>query len=162
VTLPTADEQAHLRDPSLLAEWFDILKRTIAVDFDGTIHPYTDGWVGSIPADEPPIDGVREFLIDLDARGFRTVVFSCRADHIEGKAGIADWLLRYDLLPLVAEITHVKPAAVAYVDDRAVVYSGDWPTVMHHVLGLADGRAHAADPAPGPVALDVLENGDST
>ncbi len=44
--------------------WFKNLARTIAVDYDGVLHPYTAGWVGSVPADEEPMPGAPEFLAD--------------------------------------------------------------------------------------------------
>lgn len=122
---------------------------TIAVDFDGVLHPYTNGWTGSVPDDEPPVDGAREFLARLCDLDFTVVVFSTRADHPEGHAGITRWLAEHDLLQYVERVTAGKPAAVAYVDDRAVPYTGDWGATLAGVRHLATGRAHGAAPAPG-------------
>lgn len=138
----------HLHDPEALERWFDVLGKTVAVDFDGTIHPYTDGWCGSTPADEEPLPGAREFLHALRDAGFRIVVSSCRADHAEGLDGIRQWLARYGL-DFVAEVTHLKPAAIAYVDDRAVSFrpnslDGNWAACLAQVHELAAGRRHGA------------------
>lgn len=118
------------------------MARTVAVDFDGVLHPYTAGWVGSVPADEPPIEGAREFLIWLRDNGFEVVVFSTRADHEDGLVGILGWLHKHRLVVYVKRVTHEKVPAIAYVDDRAVPYHGDWLTVVDGVLALAKTRAH--------------------
>lgn len=110
---------------------------TVALDFDGTLHPYSAGWIGTTPADEPPAPDTIRFLAALHQRGFRTVVLSARASYPEGKQGIIDWLRAHDLLRFVDEVTATKPAAIAYVDDRAVVYTGDWTSVMNDVIALS-------------------------
>jgi hypothetical protein len=137
------DSLDHLTDPGLLERWFSILSRTVAVDFDATLHPYTDGWVGSTPADEAPILGARDFLANLKiTHGYHVVVFSTRANHDEGKVGIENWLIRYGLDRYVDNVTCNKPPAFAYVDDRAVPFQGDWIATMAGVIALAGGRAH--------------------
>jgi phosphoglycolate phosphatase-like HAD superfamily hydrolase len=110
---------------------------TIAFDFDGTLHPYTEGWVGETPADEWPINGAVELLHDLVQQGYRIVVFSCRADSPEGKLGIEQWLDKYFLGGMVSEVTHIKPQAIAYVDDRAVAFSGTYDSVRDDIERIA-------------------------
>lgn len=124
------------------------LARTIAVDFDGVLHPYTDGWQGSVPVDEPPTPGADHFLANLVANGFEAVVFSTRADHPEGLTGILDWLDKYALSQYVEDVTHTKPPAIAYVDDRAVAFTGSWPEVYQGINRLVDSRAHGAGNQP--------------
>lgn len=115
-------------------DWFATLARTVCVDFDGTLHPYTAGWCGSVPADEPPILGAGEFLTNLHRLGYRIVIFSTRADHQDGLDGITAWMdkhrLEYDA------ITHEKVGAIAYVDDRAVPFTGDWQAVLSGISAL--------------------------
>lgn len=108
----------------------------VALDFDATLHPYTDGWQGTIPADEPPTPGALDFAQALHARGYRIVVHTCRATSLEGRVAVADWLTRHGFGSLVDEVTHEKPQAVAYVDDRAIPFDGDWPAVLATVDGL--------------------------
>lgn len=127
-------------------EWFENLARTITWDFDGTIHPYSQGWIGATPDDEPPIDGVRELIEKFDEQGFRQVVFSTRCERTEGRDGVIAWLEKYELDTFFAEITHTKPPAIAYIDDRAVPYLGNWEDVEIRVKGLAAGRPHGAAP----------------
>lgn len=126
--------------------WFAQLARTLAWDFDGTIHPYTAGWTGSTPDDEPPIEGVRETLQELADRGFRQVIFSTRCDHDDGLAGVKAWLAKYELDHFFDDVTCQKPAALAYIDDRAVPYHGNWEDVKIRINGLAKGRPHGAAP----------------
>ena len=136
--------QPWLRDPVLLERWFLILALTIAIDFDGVLHPYTDGWTGSVPADEPPMPGAGDFLVALKSRDFRLVVFSTRCDHPEGLAGTIAWLEKWGLMPYIDDVTCQKPAAVAYVDDRAVPFQGSWSDVWTGIDRLMAGRAHGA------------------
>lgn len=120
-------------------------QRTVALDFDGTLHPYTNGWQGQIPADEPPEPGAIEFLKMCATRNWRVVVFSCRALDLDGNEGIHQWLIKHGLRELVAGITHIKPVAFAYVDDRAVNFRGDWMEAFVQTDALAahpSGAAH--------------------
>lgn len=145
--VPGAQDPGWATDPALRERFFTTLARTVAVDFDGVLHPYTAGWTGSVPDDEPPMEGAREFLTWLREEGYRAVVFSTRCDHEEGLEGVRAWLARHELDSLVDGVTHEKPAAVAYVDDRAVPFEpgpGAWNLVCIGVRRLATGRAHGA------------------
>lgn len=148
MTLPTFADVHGSENPDLKG-WFATLARTIAVDFDGVLHPYTAGWVGSVPADEAPTPGALDFLDWCAVEGYRVVVFSTRADHKEGLDGIWDWLLAHKLASYVADVTHAKPPAVAYVDDRAVPYVGDWQAVREGIWVLSAGRSHGAGKVSG-------------
>jgi hypothetical protein len=100
-------------------------KRTIAVDFDGVIHRYSKGWRdGSIY--DPPVDGACEALARIHAR-YIVVIFTTRVNP--GMRGaesqmeaILAWLAEHGFRrgEHFDEITHVKPPALAYIDDRAV------------------------------------------
>jgi hypothetical protein len=130
-------------DSPEMKEYMTMLGKTIAFDFDGVLHPYTAGWTGSVPADEPPVEGAREILRDLRDAGFKLVVFSTRADHQEGLAGILAWLAKHDLSAYVDDVTHLKVPAVAYVDDRAVAFRPaeglGWNEVRLGIAGLVFG-----------------------
>ena len=134
---------------------------TLAIDFDGVLHPYTAGWVGSVPEDEPPCPGAREFLEWCHEQNLTVVVFSSRADHQEGHDGIWDWLVKYQLSPLIVEVTDKKPPAVAYIDDRAVPYAGDWDAVRDGVIRLANGRLSSTHTGRRHEALSVHWTEDS-
>lgn len=118
--------------------------RTVALDFDGTLHPYTDGWTGEVPADEAPSPLAVEFLVMCKTRGWDVIVFSCRARDPGGDRGIARWIDKYGLRDLIHSVTSEKPVAFAYVDDRAVPFEGDWLEALEHVTRLADHPSGAA------------------
>lgn len=119
-------------------------RRTVALDFDGTLHPYTRGWQGVVPDDEPPDPGAVEFLKMCATRQWGVVIFSCRASEVDGLVGIGEWIIKYGLSELVAGITHEKPIAFAYVDDRGVTFRGDWLDTFVQVEALADHPSGAA------------------
>lgn len=109
---------------------------SVAVDFDGVIHPYTKGWIGVTPDPEPPDPHVPIVLATL-ARRFKVIVFSARASFPEGKAGIEEWLKANRLDRFVSDVTATKPAAVAFLDDRAVPFTGDWSAALAGIEKLA-------------------------
>jgi len=82
------------------------------------LHHY-DGWHGPDNFNQP-VPGARGFL-DEAAKRFRLVIFTTRAE-----GGVWDWLRRYNMEGYIAAVTNIKPLAVAYVDDRAVRFEGDW------------------------------------
>lgn len=112
------------------------MAQTVLVDFDGTLHKYTNGWTGELVDPEPPMDGAEEFLHWLSAQGFDTIVCSTRAKTPVGTQAIWDYLGMWDLAHLVKEVTVEKRPAIAFVDDRGVTFSGDWQPVMEQVLAL--------------------------
>ncbi len=137
-------------DPDYRERWFATLARTVAIDFDGVLHPYTEGWKGFVPVDEKPWEGAREFLEQLRSEGFTIVVFSTRCESEEGLNGTTEWLRKHDLLPLIADVTCQKPAAVAYVDDRAVTFRGDWGEVWRQVHRLTESQPHGGAQIAAP------------
>lgn len=133
--------------PEETERWFYALSHTVALDFDGTLHPYTNGWTGSTPDNEPPIPGSRTFINQLLSLGYQIVIFSVRADHEEGRVGIEQWLAKWYGVEIAGQIrvTHEKPPAIAYVDDRAVVFTPEepnWDECLSGIELLADGRPH--------------------
>jgi hypothetical protein len=112
---------------------------TVAVDFDGVVHPYTDGWQGPVPVDEPPAPGTAEGLQALITEGYQLILHSTRAATTEGSLGIIEWLDRYDLSGFFLAITDEKPKAIAYIDDRAVPFVGDWAAAAEAVSKLRPG-----------------------
>ena len=99
-------------------------KQTICVDFDGVIHAYSKGFHDGTIYD-PPSEGAREALKKL-ARDYKIVLLTARARNAKLANDIGRWLKSYDLHHFISEITSIKPAAAAYIDDRAVRYAGEW------------------------------------
>lgn len=111
--------------------------QTLAIDFDGVIHGYSQGWHDGTIYD-PPIPGALEALYDLHLQGYELVVFTAREEAQPNE--VLDWLdvqivkAREDgRLPPGAKIpltvTSKKPIASIYVDDRALRFF-DWPQTL--------------------------------
>jgi hypothetical protein len=119
--------------------------KTVAVDFDGVLHSYVSGWNGPLPTDDP-VPGAVEFILHLQACNAKVIIFSTRATEAEGLAGIVNWLRKHGFPPV--EVTHLKPVAVAYVDDRAVPFRrftdgrGNWNDCLDAIDDLAHARPH--------------------
>lgn len=114
--------------------------RTIALDFDGVVHAYTSKFT-PVPAD-PPREGALEFVRQLVDEGYRIVYHTARAGNAAYTDHVQDWLKRYDFPP--GEVTAFKPAAIAYVDDRAV-YAGprvEFVDVLHEIHELENYHIH--------------------
>jgi len=103
------------------------VRRTICLDFDGVVHSYRSGWCGSEVIPDPPIHGTREAIARLRQR-YRVVIHSARCSTEAGRLAIEHWLRRHDIV--IDEVCAHKPPALAYVDDRAVPFRGDWDQAM--------------------------------
>lgn len=112
------------------------MKKTVAVDFDGVLHSYTSGWTGIEPTD-PPCEGAVGFIQGL-SNNYTVVVVSSRAIDPGGAFAIERWLQKHGFPKL--DVTSEKVPAVAYIDDRAVVYDGDFASCFEHVEALARTR----------------------
>jgi hypothetical protein len=111
--------------------------KTIVVDFDGVLHWYRKGWSdGSIYDD--PVPGSQDAMRQLIERGFKVVVFSTRAIDriIRGvieagqEAQMRTWLHRNGFPELEIWKEPGKPMGIAYIDDRAVRFNGDWKVAI--------------------------------
>jgi hypothetical protein len=107
---------------------------SIAVDFDGVIHRYGKGWHDGTIYDEP-IAGAREALARIHRR-YRVVIFTIRVNpdqpgHDRQRERMDEWLARHGFVvgDHYDEITHVKPPALAYIDDRALHFL-DWEQAL--------------------------------
>lgn len=106
-------------------------KYTIAIDFDGVIHSYTSGWHGHDTALDPPVPGAAEFLAQALERGYDVAVCSTRAETVEGRIAIRDYLL--NMIPAYLErrirVEAGKPKALVYIDDRGWRFDGTFPSL---------------------------------
>src|SRR3990167_7471733 len=94
------------------------VKRTLAIDFDGVLHAYGQGWQDGTIYDEPlpgAVDACR-YLVD---QGFDLVIFTARQDQ----AAIHKWLRTHGFPEM--DVTNMKPPALFYIDDRAIRFR-DW------------------------------------
>lgn len=99
------------------------MEKILAVDFDGVIHGYQSGWQGPQATDDPPVPGVRPFLEEM-SNDYRIVIHSTRAETKAGVIAIYNYLREHHLY--FDEITHLKPPARVYLDDRAMLFTGSF------------------------------------
>lgn len=107
--------------------------RTIAVDFDGVIHDYQDGFKdGSLYGD--PMPGAQDTLKRLVEEGYKIVIFTVRLNSVwyESekdkniyKDKIAVWLSEHGIKAGTHfhDLTGEKPPALVYIDDRAMRFT---------------------------------------
>jgi hypothetical protein len=116
----------------------------IAIDFDGVVHTFDKGWHdGTCYGD--PIEGSLDAVKSL-SRKYNIIIFSAkvRPDRplVNGKTGkelVNEWLERYNLKQYIAEITHEKPRAKFYIDDKALEFKGDWELILERTLPKKQG-----------------------
>jgi hypothetical protein len=110
--------------------------KTIAIDFDKTIHTYDQGWKDGT-AYGGVIEGTREALEFLSKR-YRLVILTARISV--GNTGkvdpkqvgfVKDWLVKHDLDKYFSGITNVKTGdMLAIIDERAVHFDGNWQNAL--------------------------------
>jgi hypothetical protein len=123
----------------------------LCLDFDGVIHSYESGWKGAAAIPDPPVPGAIEAVIGYLDAGFTVAVFSSRSKNLLGRWAMKRWLgnaiaqywIDGNTPPALAEaecerdayllVNRIKwpwfkPAALVTIDDRALTFTGEWPT----------------------------------
>lgn len=107
-------------------------KPRIVVDFDGVLNSYVSGWIDAVTLPDPPVEGAQRFIHGLLDAGWEVVVCSTRAETDNGRGAIMYWLMDNEF-PVgskgISDICHGKPPALVYLDDRALRFSGVWPSL---------------------------------
>jgi len=106
-------------------------KRRLAVDFDGVIHAYTQGWQNGDIYDKPVL-GAIEALLKLSDR-FEVYIFTTRGGDPDQIVAIEHWLLNNGWLKSkkLPFITDIKQPATAYIDDRAIRFT-NWTDIIKY------------------------------
>lgn len=112
-------------------------KPILCLDFDGVLHSYVSGWKGADVIPDPPVAGALEFIREA-AFHFKVAIYSSRSGQPGGIEAMKRWLsewdasatqdFREDILAIV-EFPTEKPAAMVTLDDRALTFTGTWPTI---------------------------------
>jgi len=114
-------------------------KSVLCVDFDGVVHSYTSGWKGARNIPDPPVPGAIEFLSHMLDEGWDVAIHSSRSGQLGGRRAMRAWLRRYaGVLWYDGIMGHLglesvrfplfKPSARVTLDDRALTFTGKWPT----------------------------------
>lgn len=120
-------------------------KRLISIDFDGVIYPNLTTWKGPLNLPEEPVPGAFDFL-RMITQHFSAAIFSERSQSIGGIDAMRGWTIAHanmenakriaagdERLPTVwiaaLEWPRDKPPAFLIIDDRAVCFTGTWPTL---------------------------------
>ena len=124
---------------------------TIAIDFDGVIHSYSRGWQGGEIYD-PPVEGTREALTELRAKGWKIYIFSTRTNKIYHKNDnppqeerMKTYLEEHGI-PYDKIWSFGKPMADIYLDDRALNFRGKWDDSLQEIEQFQVWNRDASNP----------------
>jgi hypothetical protein len=116
---------------------------TVAIDFDGVIHAYREGWCGADVVDDEPVgytiarSGITFTAIDwleslVDSGKLDVCIFSSRNSQKGGIEAMKGFLLDNGMhSEVLAEIDFPKkkPSAHVLIDDRCLPFTGHFFTV---------------------------------
>lgn len=108
---------------NLCYDCYKLKPKHVCVDFDGVLAQYA-GWTGPDNLGSPR-PGAKFFLEEIAKLGMKVVILTTR-DPVR----IQFWLLENGLSELVDRVTREKPPAVAYIDDRAIVFRGNFSDAL--------------------------------
>jgi hypothetical protein len=96
----------------------------VSIDFDGVLSAY-DGWCGEDITGKP-IDGAKEFILNLVNSGYKPVVYTTRKPEL-----ISNWLEEFGFPDI--EVTNVKYPSLVYIDDRCIKFDGNFSKLVHNL-----------------------------
>tara|TARA_R110002020_G_scaffold265980_3_gene480821 strand:+ start:3140 stop:4147 length:1008 start_codon:yes stop_codon:yes gene_type:complete len=111
----------------------------LAIDFDGVIHNFDKGWHdGTCYGD--PIEGSLEAIKKLSEK-YNLIIFSAKVrpdrplvDNKTGKELVCEWLKKHGVMKYIQEVTHEKPRAKYYIDDKALEFKDNWFNILERVM----------------------------
>ena len=128
----------------------------IAIDFDSCIAHY-NGWKG-IDAFGTPIEGVSEALTDLKNQGHRIIIHTCRIPTLALQNYLKTNNIPFDDINenpwshLDNDNPNIKRKIQAdvYVDDKAIIFTGNWEETLQDILNFK----------PWETDSDLIEKGE--
>ena len=117
-------------------------KPILCLDFDGVIHSYTSGWKGADLIPDRPVDGAIPFIREA-LKHFRVAIYSSRSGQPGGIPAMKLWLEYWgNRFPGLDDADNrdrswldqiewptEKPPAMVTLDDRALTFTGEWPSM---------------------------------
>ena len=124
-------KEMEKQNKALLPDWGTLKKPIMAIDFDGVISEYKQGWQGPANLEgERPVAGAIDFISQA-TKHFKVLIFSSRCNTKLGQLAIEKWLIGFGLtLKDIEQITFQagKPSYYVIIDDRAFLFKGKWPS----------------------------------
>lgn len=117
-----------------------VRKPILCIDFDGVIHSYDRGWQDGVIYGTV-VPGFFEWA-ERAQENFTLVVYSSRSTSVEGLAAMQKWMSeqlgewsaengRPSRPSIYYEFAHKKPPAFLTIDDRAILFNGDWASPQY-------------------------------
>lgn len=114
-------------------------KPILCLDFDGVLHSYTSGWKGADNIPDPPVPGAIAFLRET-VKHFRVAIFSSRSNQEGGQRAMREWIGYWMVQERESDDEELswagaiewpseKPPALVTLDDRALTFTGEWPSM---------------------------------
>lgn len=103
-------------------------KRLMCVDFDGVLKSLEPPWMGASVAVGEPIPGAIQFM-QKAVKNFHVGIFSSRNFEPGGIPAMKGWLQAHGFLLSELEFPMSKSPCFVLIDDRAVPFSGTFPTM---------------------------------
>ena len=114
-------------------------KPILCLDFDEVIHSYTSRWQGAVVIPDPPVPGAIAFMREA-VKHFDVAIYSSRSGQEGGIGAMAEWLGFHVMDQRLADDEDLawasaikwpteKPPAMITLDDRALTFTGTWPTI---------------------------------
>lgn len=131
----------------------EVSNKVLCLDFDGTIHAYSQGWKdGSVY--DVPVPGAFEAIRTVQQEGWTVIVLTSREDHEPIRAWFERWnrhygqvagFMSYQMAPgmrvqevwseqfiIIPVITNKKVPAQFYIDDRAIRFT-NWNDILRYI-----------------------------
>jgi hypothetical protein len=113
-------------------------KPILCLDFDGVCSDYSSGWQGANVCNDEPVPGLFEFLSEA-MKYFEVHIHSSRSHQPGGIDAMVRWFHDYymkwhretgrSFLLMEVKFPVYKPPATITIDDRAITFTGQWPTI---------------------------------
>ncbi len=109
------------------------MARIICVDFDGVVHGYDSGWKGVGVLPDPPVEGSIDSLKEMIADDrVEPQIYSSRSKEPSGVEAMKKYLSDNGLTSeemSKLQFPTQKPPAFLTIDDRAICFTGKFPTI---------------------------------
>lgn len=112
--------------------------KVLAIDFDGVLHSYSNGWQDGKPYDVP-VNGAKEALTELKNEGYHIMIYTTRCNHdllnedVDRAQDVEDYLKKHDIPYDQIYTGNGKPKFTVTVDDRALSFRGNWNETLQQI-----------------------------